>query len=168
MSAGEDFDETVLQYLIGEFKKKEGIDLSKDVFAIQRLREGAEKAKKALDHMANYEINLPFITRDKNFSYTLSKDKFNDLIKPLVDRTIKPCESALKVSSALVQWSTKTLLISSIIEQDAGITKVDNVILVGGMTRTPAVIEKVKEIFGLNPSKGVNPDEVVGMTPYRY
>jgi molecular chaperone DnaK len=139
---GEDFDETVLQYLMNEFKKKEGVDLSKDVFAIQRLREGAEKAKKALDHMPNYEINLPFITRDKNFSYSLTKEKFNELIKPLVDRTIKPCQSALK---------------------DAGLDKVDNVILVGGMTRTPAVIEKVKEVFGLNPSKGVNPDEVVAM-----
>jgi molecular chaperone DnaK len=95
---GEDFDETVLQYLMNEFKKKEGVDLSKDVFAIQRLREGAEKAKKALDHMPAYEINLPFITREKNFSYSLTKDKFNELIKPLVDRTVKPCQSALKVS----------------------------------------------------------------------
>jgi len=139
---GEDFDELVLQYLLSEFKKKEGVDLSKDVFAIQRLREGAEQAKKALDHMSSYEINLPFITREKNFSYTLSKDKFNELIKPLVERTVKPCEAALK---------------------DASLSKVDNVILVGGMTRTPAVINKVKEVFGLNPSKGVNPDEVVAM-----
>lgn len=95
--SGEDFDELVLQYLLSEFKKKEGVDLSKDVFAIQRLREGAEQAKKALDHMSSYEINLPFITREKNFSYTLSKDKFNELIKPLVERTVKPCEAALKV-----------------------------------------------------------------------
>ncbi len=98
ISKGEDFDEVILKFLLSEFKSKEGVDLSKDVFAIQRLREGAEKAKKSLDHVAQYEINLPFISRDKNFSYTLSKAKFNELIQPLVDRTVKPCENALKVS----------------------------------------------------------------------
>jgi len=139
---GEDFDELVLQHLLREFKTKEGIDLSQDVFAIQRLREAAEKAKKDLDHVPQVEINLPFITRDKNFSQVLSKSRFEEIIRPLIEKTIQPCRNALR---------------------DADIKQVDNVILVGGMTRTPAVQQKVSELFGIQPSKGVNPDEVVAV-----
>jgi len=132
----------VAQHLLNEFKKKEGVDLSKDIFAIQRIREAAEQAKKDLDHVAQTEINLPFITPQKNFSFVLTRDTFNKLIKPLVDRTVRPCTDAMN---------------------DAGLKRVDTVILVGGMTRTPIVIEKAKEIFGQEPSKGVNPDEVVAV-----
>jgi len=139
---GEDFDEVILQHLIQDFKKKSGIDLSNDMFALQRLREGAEKAKKDLDHVPRTEINLPFIHKDKNFSYVLSKDKFEELITPLVERTVKPCLDAMK---------------------DASLNRVDNVILVGGMTRTPIVARKVAEIFNREASKGVNPDEVVAV-----
>ncbi|KAL6052744.1 Chaperone protein DnaK [Balamuthia mandrillaris] len=139
---GEDFDEKVLQYLLAEFKRKEGVDLAKDAIAIQRIREGVEKAKKELDHKQSTEINLPFIKQEKHFQFTLSRSKFNELIAPLVDKTEEPCRNALK---------------------DADLEKVDNVILVGGMTRTPAVVDKVTQIFGKQPSKGVNPDEVVAM-----
>ncbi|ELR20811.1 chaperone protein dnak, putative [Acanthamoeba castellanii str. Neff] len=143
---GEDFDATVLQYLMDELKKRknEAVDLSLlDVAAIRQLREGAERAKKALDSVPTTEIDLPAaVTGDKHLTARLTRDHFNQLTKPLVDRTATLCELALKA---------------------AGPKKVDQVLLVGGMTRTPAVVEKVKEVFGLNPMEVPNPDEVVGV-----
>ncbi|KAF0916147.1 hypothetical protein E2562_000746 [Oryza meyeriana var. granulata] len=145
---GEDFDNTLLEFLVSEFKRTEGIDLSKDRLALQRLREAAEKAKVELSSTAQTEINLPFITADssgaKHLNITLTRSKFESLVNSLIERTRDPCKSCLK---------------------DAGITTkdVDEVLLVGGMTRVPKVQEVVSEIFGKAPSKGVNPDEAVAM-----
>jgi len=145
---GEDFDEELLKYLLGEFKKESGIDLSKDTLAMQRLREAAEKAKRELDGLAATEVSLPFITADatgpKHLNLRLTKAKFESLVDPLVQRTIPPCKTCLK---------------------DSGVKKedLDEILLVGGMTRTPCVQTTVETFFGKKPSKGVNPDEVVAM-----
>ncbi|MEK7137829.1 MAG: molecular chaperone DnaK, partial [Patescibacteria group bacterium] len=145
---GDDFDNVIIDWLLAEFKKDQGIDLSKDTVAMQRLKESAEKAKIELSSAAETEINLPFITADasgpKHLNIKLSRPKLEQLVAPLVDRTVGPCERALK---------------------DAGLSKsdIDEVVLVGGMTRMPAVIEKVKQLFGKDPHRGVNPDEVVAV-----
>lgn len=145
---GEDFDNALLEFLVGEFKRTEGIDLTKDRLALQRLREAAEKAKIELSSTSQTEINLPFITADasgaKHLNITLTRSKFEALVNNLIERTRSPCKSCLK---------------------DAGISTkdVDEVLLVGGMTRVPKVQEVVSEIFGKSPSKGVNPDEAVAM-----
>lgn len=145
---GEDFDNALLQYLVGEFKKTEKIDLSQDKLALQRLREAAEKAKVELSSSSQTEINLPFITADasgaKHLNVTITRSKFEMLVNHLIERTRIPCKNCLK---------------------DAGITaaEVDEVLLVGGMSRVPRVQEIVAEIFGKTPSKGVNPDEAVAM-----
>lgn len=143
---GDDFDNAILHWLLDEFKKENGIDLSKDKMALQRLRDAAEKAKIELSGTQTTEINQPFITMDasgpKHLSLTLSRSKLESLVHDLIERTHEPCVKALK---------------------DAGVTKDDigDVILVGGMSRMPAVQEKVKSIFGKEGHKGVNPDEVV-------
>lgn len=145
---GEDFDSALLNYLVNEFKRTENIDLSKDKLAIQRLREAAEKAKVELSSTMQTEINLPFITADasgaKHFNITLTRSKFESLVDHLIERTRIPCINCVK---------------------DAGISvkEVDEVLLVGGMTRVPKVQEIVNQIFGKAPSKGVNPDEAVAM-----
>jgi len=145
---GDDFDQRVINWITQEFKKQEGIDLSKDPMALQRLKEAAEKAKIELSGTMKTEINLPFVTADssgpKHLNLTLSRAKFEQLVEDLVERTRKPCEAALK---------------------DAGLTAedIDDIILVGGSTRIPAVQEVVKEIFKKDPHKGVNPDEVVAI-----
>jgi len=145
---GDDFDQRIINWLVEEFKKAEGVDLSKDPMALQRLKEAAEKAKIELSSTKQTEINLPFITATdsgpKHMNVTLTRAKFEQLCDDLFQRTVKPCETALK---------------------DAGLSKneIDDVILVGGMTRVPRVQEIVKEIFGKEPHKGVNPDEVVAI-----
>ena len=145
---GSDFDARILKYLIEEFKGQTGIDLSNDKLALQRLKEAAEKAKIELSSKTSADINLPFLTADatgpKHFNTTLSRAKLESLVDDLIRKTIEPCEKALK---------------------DAGISKSDinEVILVGGQTRMPKVVETVKEFFGREPHKGVNPDEVVAM-----
>ncbi|CBI25714.3 unnamed protein product, partial [Vitis vinifera] len=145
---GEDFDNALLEFLVSEFKRTEGIDLTKDRLALQRLREAAEKAKIELSSTSQTDINLPFITADasgaKHLNITLTRSKFEALVDKLIERTRNPCKSCLK---------------------DAGISvkEVDEVLLVGGMTRVPKVQEVVAEIFGKSPSKGVNPDEAVAM-----
>ncbi|RWW02631.1 hypothetical protein GW17_00034266, partial [Ensete ventricosum] len=145
---GEDFDNSLVEFLVDEFKRTEAIDLSKDRLALQRLREAAEKAKIELSSTSQTEINLPFITADasgaKHMNVTLTRSKFETLVNHLIERTKNPCRSCLK---------------------DAGISSkdVDEVLLVGGMTRVPKVQEIVSEIFGKSPSKGVNPDEAVAM-----
>ncbi|CAN6196071.1 unnamed protein product [Urochloa humidicola] len=145
---GEDFDNTLLEFLVSDFKRTEGIDLSKDRLALQRLREAAEKAKVELSSTTQTETNLPFITADasgaKHLNVTLTRSKFEALVNQLIERTRDPCKNCLK---------------------DAGISTkdVDEVLLVGGMTRVPKVQEVVSEIFGKSPSKGVNPDEAVAM-----
>ncbi|XP_076927450.1 heat shock 70 kDa protein, mitochondrial-like [Bidens hawaiensis] len=145
---GEDFDNALLDFLVGEFKKTEGIDLTKDRLALQRLREAAEKAKIELSSTTQTDINLPFITADtsgaKHLNITLTRSKFEALVNHLIERTKSPCKNCVK---------------------DAGVTtkEVDEVLLVGGMTRVPKVQEVVTEIFGKTPSKGVNPDEAVAM-----
>ncbi|KAL8116850.1 heat shock 70 kDa protein, mitochondrial [Apium graveolens] len=145
---GEDFDNTLLEFLVNEFKRTDNIDLSKDKLALQRLREAAEKAKIELSSTSQTEINLPFITADqsgaKHLNITLTRSKFEALVNSLIERTRSPCKNCLK---------------------DAGIStkEVDEVLLVGGMTRVPKVQEIVSEIFGKSPSKGVNPDEAVAM-----
>ncbi|CAN8236884.1 unnamed protein product [Cochlearia groenlandica] len=145
---GEDFDNALLDFLVQEFKNTEGMDLSKDRLALQRLREAAEKAKIELSSTSQTEINLPFITADasgaKHFNITLTRSRFETLVNNLIERTRDPCKSCLK---------------------DAGISakEVDEVLLVGGMTRVPKVQSVVSEIFGKTPSKGVNPDEAVAM-----
>ena len=145
---GDDFDNVILHWLLEEFKKDTGIDLSKDKMALQRLRDAAEKAKIELSGTQTTEINQPFITMDasgpKHLALTLTRAKFESLAHDLIERTAEPCLKALK---------------------DSGITKeqIDEVILVGGMTRMPAVEQKVKQIFGKEPHKGVNPDEVVAI-----
>merc|ERR1711998_421146 len=145
---GEDFDEAVLDWLTTEFKKDQGVDLSSDPLALQRLREAAEKAKMELSSSTQTEINLPFITADasgpKHLQMSLSRSKLEQLVGDLIDRTVEPCKACMR---------------------DAGLqgSGIDEVILVGGMTRAPKVQETVKSIFGKEPSKGVNPDEVVAM-----
>ena len=143
---GEDFDNRIIDYLASEFKKENGVDLKEDPLAKQRLKEGAEKAKIELSNSSQTEINLPFITADKagpkHLNITLSRSKLESLVEDLIEKTVAPCETAIK---------------------DAGVNTSDikHVILVGGMTRMPKVIETVKNIFGKEPNKGVNPDEVV-------
>jgi len=145
---GEDFDMRLVGYLADEFKKEQGIDLRQDKLALQRLKEAAEKAKIELSSAQQTEINLPFITADasgpKHLAMKLTRAKFESLVEDLVNRTIEPCKAALK---------------------DAGLTAagIDEVVLVGGMTRMPKIQEVVKEFFGKEPHKGVNPDEVVAM-----
>ncbi len=145
---GEDFDNTIVEYLLSEFKKENGIDLKSDKLALQRLKESAEKAKIELSSAAQTEINLPFITADKtgpkHINMKMTRAKLEALVEDLISRTIPPCETALK---------------------DAGLnaSEIDEVILVGGMTRMPKVIEEVKSFFGKEPNKSVNPDEVVAM-----
>ena len=145
---GEDFDQRIIDYLADEFKKEQGIDLRKDKMALQRLKEAAEKAKIELSSVPQTDVNLPFITADasgpKHLNIKLSRAKFESLVEELVARTMEPCKAALK---------------------DAGLSasQIDEVILVGGMTRMPKVIESVKEFFGREPHRGVNPDEVVAI-----
>ncbi|MDH7784259.1 molecular chaperone DnaK [Ochrobactrum sp. 19YEA23] len=145
---GEDFDMHIVDYMITEFKKESGIDLKNDKLALQRLKEAAEKAKIELSAAQQTEINLPFITADasgpKHLAIKLSRAKFESLVEDLVKRTIEPCKAALK---------------------DAGLKagEIDEVVLVGGMTRMPKIQEVVKAFFGKEPHKGVNPDEVVAM-----
>ncbi|WP_439495095.1 molecular chaperone DnaK [Bosea sp. (in: a-proteobacteria)] len=145
---GEDFDMRLVEYLAEEFKREQGIDLKKDKLALQRLKEAAEKAKIELSTTAQTEINLPYITADasgpKHLAIKLSRAKFESLVEDLVQRTIEPCRKALK---------------------DAGLSagQIDEVVLVGGMTRMPKVQEVVKQFFGKEPHKGVNPDEVVAI-----
>lgn len=145
---GADFDRVIVNYLADEFKKEHGIDLKEDNAAMQRLRDEAEKAKIELSTSQEVDINLPFLTADadgpKHFEHKLSRSKLEQLVTELIDKTALPCEKALK---------------------DAGLkaSDIDAVVLVGGMTRMPAVQEKVKNIFGKDPMKGVNPDEVVAV-----
>ena len=145
---GEDFDKKIIDYLADEFKKEHGIDLRSDKLALQRLKEGAEKAKIELSSSMQTEVNLPFITADasgpKHLNIKLTRAKLEALVDDLIQRTVGPCRAALK---------------------DAGVTagEIDEVILVGGMTRMPKVIETVKNFFGREPHKGVNPDEVVAV-----
>ena len=145
---GEDFDNTIVDYLLNEFKKENGIDLKSDKLALQRLKEAAEKAKIELSSAAQTEINLPFVTADKtgpkHINIKMTRAKLEALVEDLIGRTIPPCKTALK---------------------DAGLSAADinEVILVGGMTRMPKVIEEVKNFFGKEPNKSVNPDEVVAM-----
>lgn len=145
---GEDFDNLIVNYFIDDFKSKEGIDLKKDNAAMQRLKDEAEKAKKELSSTTEYEVNIPFITADadgpKHFEMKLSRAKLEELVGDLIDRLAKPVEKALKDAKL-----------------SAG--EINSVVLVGGMTRMPAVIEKVKQIFGKDPMQGVNPDEVVAV-----
>ncbi len=145
---GEDFDNTVVDYLISEFKKDNGIDLKSDKLALQRLKEAAEKAKIELSSAEQTDINLPFITADKtgpkHINLKMTRAKLEALVEDLIARTMPPCKTALK---------------------DAGVTanEIDEVVMVGGMTRMPKVIEEVKNFFGKDPNKSVNPDEVVAM-----
>ena len=145
---GEDFDQRVMDYLVAEFKKDQGIDLRSDKMALQRLKEAAEKAKMELSTTMETDINLPFITADasgpKHMNIKLSRAKLESLVEDLIDKVVGPCQIALK---------------------DAGLSPrdINEVILVGGMTRMPRVQQKVKDIFGKDPHKGVNPDEVVAV-----
>ncbi|MEE8548481.1 MAG: molecular chaperone DnaK, partial [Alphaproteobacteria bacterium] len=145
---GEDFDKKIIDYLADEFKKEQGIDLRQDRLALQRLKESAEKAKIELSSAMETEVNLPFITADqagpKHLNIKLTRAKLEALVEDLIERTVKPCKAALK---------------------DAGLkaSEIDEIILVGGMTRMPKVIETVKNLFGREPHKGVNPDEVVAV-----
>ncbi|VBB11638.1 molecular chaperone DnaK [Burkholderia stabilis] len=145
---GEDFDQRIIDYIIGEFKKEQGVDLSKDVLALQRLKEAAEKAKIELSSGQQTEINLPYITADasgpKHLNLKITRAKLEALVEDLVERTIEPCRIAIK---------------------DAGVkvSDIDDVILVGGQTRMPKVLEKVKEFFGKDPRRDVNPDEAVAV-----
>ncbi len=145
---GEDFDQRIIDYIIGEFKKEQGVDLSKDVLALQRLKEAAEKAKIELSNSTQTDVNLPYITADatgpKHLNIKLTRAKLESLVEELIERTIAPCRTAIK---------------------DAGVSVADiqDVILVGGMTRMPKVQEKVKEFFGKEPRKDVNPDEAVAV-----
>ncbi len=145
---GEDFDNTIVEYLLSEFKKENGIDLKSDKLALQRLKEAAEKAKIELSSAAQTEINLPFITADKtgpkHINLKMTRAKLEALVEDLIAKTLPPCKIALK---------------------DAGLStsEINEIILVGGMTRMPKVIEEVKNFFGKEPNKSVNPDEVVAM-----
>ena len=145
---GEDFDQRIIDYIIGEFKKEQGVDLSKDVLALQRLKEAAEKAKIELSNSTQTDINLPYITADasgpKHLNLKLTRAKLESLVDDLIERTIAPCRTAIK---------------------DAGlsVSDIQDVILVGGMSRMPKVQDKVKEFFGREPRKDVNPDEAVAV-----
>jgi molecular chaperone DnaK len=145
---GEDFDNTIVDYLVGEFKKDSGIDLRSDKLALQRLKEAAEKAKIELSSTEQTDINLPFITADKtgpkHINLKMTRAKLEALVEDLITKTLPPCKTALK---------------------DAGITanEIDEIVMVGGMTRMPKVISEVKNFFGKDPNKSVNPDEVVAM-----
>ncbi|MBS0495721.1 MAG: molecular chaperone DnaK, partial [Proteobacteria bacterium] len=145
---GEDFDQRIIDYIIGEFKKEQGVDLKADVLALQRLKEAAEKAKIELSNSAQTDINLPYITADatgpKHLNIKLTRAKLESLVDDLIERTIAPCRTAIK---------------------DAGISvsDINDVILVGGMSRMPKVQDKVKEFFGKEPRKDVNPDEAVAV-----
>ena len=145
---GEDFDQRLMDYLCDEFKKESGVDLRKDMLALQRLKDAAEKAKIELSSSQQTEVNLPYITADqtgpKHLAIKITRAKFESLVEELIERTIKPCEIAIK---------------------DAGIkiSEIEDVILVGGQTRMPKVQEKVKEVFGQEPRKDVNPDEAVAV-----
>src|SRR5258705_3026293 len=145
---GADFDRVLVNYFVDEFKKEHGIDISDDKAAMQRLRDEAEKAKIELSTAQEVDVNLPFLTADadgpKHFEHKLTRAKLESLVGDLVNKTAGPCEKALK---------------------DAGLktSDINEVVLVGGMTRMPAVQEKVKKIFGKDPMKGVNPDEVVAV-----
>ena len=145
---GEDFDHRLIEYVIAEFKKDQGVDLSKDVLALQRLKDAAEKAKIELSSSQQTEINLPYITADasgpKHLAIKVTRAKFESLVEDLIEKSIEPCRTAIK---------------------DAGVkvTDIDDVILVGGQTRMPKVQEKVKEFFGKEPRKDVNPDEAVAV-----
>jgi molecular chaperone DnaK len=145
---GDDFDRVIIDYLVEEFKNENGIDISQDAMALQRLREGAEKAKVELSSSSQTEINLPYLTADatgpKHLVKTLTRAKFEQLADELIKRTIAPCKSALKNAKLKVG-------------------DIDEIILVGGTTRIPAIQNAVKEFFGKEPSKGVNPDEVVAL-----
>jgi len=145
---GEDFDQRLIDYLADEFKKEQGIDLRNDVLALQRLKEAAEKAKIELSSTQQTEVNLPYITADargpKHLNIKITRAKFESLVEDLIEKTVEPCKIAIK---------------------DAGVklSEIEDVILVGGQTRTPKVQEKVKEIFGKEPRKDVNPDEAVAV-----
>ena len=145
---GDDFDQKVINWIADEFKKSDGIDLREDPMALQRLKEAGEAAKKELSTSKQTDINLPFVTADasgpKHLNLSLTRAKFDEIVLDLVDRTVEPCKKALS---------------------DAGLnpSEIDEVILVGGSTRIPAIQEKVKEIFGKEPNKSVNPDEVVAL-----
>ncbi|OUV04803.1 MAG: molecular chaperone DnaK [bacterium TMED80] len=145
---GDDFDQKVINWIAEEFKKSDGIDLREDPMALQRLKEAGEAAKKELSTSKQTDINLPFVTADasgpKHLNLSLTRAKFDEIVLDLVDRTVEPCKKALS---------------------DAGLipSEIDEVILVGGSTRIPAIQEKVKEIFGKEPNKSVNPDEVVAL-----
>ncbi|MCB9950445.1 MAG: molecular chaperone DnaK [Planctomycetaceae bacterium] len=141
---GDDFDEVLINYIADEFKKQESIDLREEAMSLQRLREAAEKAKKELSTLQSTDINLPFIFQSKHLQMTISRSKFEQLIDPLVERCRKPVEQALKDA----KLSPKDI---------------DEVVLVGGSTRVPVVQELVKKVFGKEPHKGVNPDEVVSI-----
>ena len=145
---GEDFDNILVEFLVDEFKKESGIDIRKDAAAMQRIKDEAEKAKKELSSSTSTDINLPFLSADdegpKHFEYTLTRAKLEELVEPLLDRLAGPVEKALKDAKL------KT-------------SDINEVVMVGGMTRMPAVIEKVKSIFGKDPMQGVNPDEVVAV-----
>ena len=145
---GEDFDNRIVNHFLEVFKKEEGVDLKSDKAAMQRLKDEAEKAKKELSTTTETEINLPFITADadgpKHFEYKMTRAKLEELVADLVDRLAKPVEKALK-------------------DADMKASDINEIVLVGGMTRMPAVVEKVKAIFGKDPLKGVNPDEVVAV-----
>ena len=145
---GEDFDQRIIDYIISEFKKEQGVDLGKDVLALQRLKEAAKKAKIELSNSTQTDVNLPYITADssgpKHLNIKLTRAKLEALVEELIDKTIEPCRIAIK---------------------DAGVKvgEIDDVILVGGMTRMPKVQDKVKEFFGKEPRKDVNPDEAVAV-----
>ncbi|WP_428423021.1 molecular chaperone DnaK [Methylibium sp.] len=145
---GEDFDQRIIDYIIAEFKKEQGVDLGKDVLALQRLKEAAEKAKIELSNSTQTDINLPYVTADasgpKHLNIKLTRAKLEALVEELIERTMAPCRTAIK---------------------DAGVSvgQINDVILVGGMTRMPKVQEKVKEFFGQEPRKDVNPDEAVAV-----
>ena len=145
---GEDFDQRLIDYVVGEFKKDQGLDLSKDVLALQRLKEAVEKAKIELSSSQQTEINLPYVTADqsgpKHLTMKITRAKFESLVDELIEKTIEPCRIAIK---------------------DAGVnvSDINDVILVGGQTRMPKVIDKVREFFGREPRKDVNPDEAVAI-----
>jgi molecular chaperone DnaK len=145
---GEDFDQRIIDFIVAEFKKEQGVDLTKDVLALQRLKEAAEKAKIELSSQTQTDINLPYITADasgpKHLNIKLTRAKLESLVEELIDRTVAPCQTAIK---------------------DAGVklSDIDDIILVGGMTRMPKVQDKVKDLFGKEPRKDVNPDEAVAV-----
>ena len=145
---GEDFDNIIVNFLVDEFKKESGIDIKGDAAAMQRVKDEAEKAKKELSSSTSTDINLPFLSADadgpKHFEYTLTRAKLEELVSPLLDRLAEPVEKALKDAKL------KT-------------SDINEIVMVGGMTRMPAVVEKVKSIFGKDPMQGVNPDEVVAV-----